>query len=199
MQFKWSKALIAVGAIGILIGFIGVLSVQKINAYTSTVEFCGTTCHSMEAYVVNQPEFAKSVHRSNPTGVHATCADCHIPEGFFAETFTHITAGAKDIISTMTHDFSKPEVWEGMRAQLAYNVRDEFLETGSENCRKCHAKTDMAKLEPGLNPSRERGKRQHELAERQGVSCIGCHYNLVHKEVPPRESFLKKVAIKDDH
>jgi len=70
-----------------------------------------------------------------------------------------------------------------LRPRLAYGVRDRLLRTDSANCRSCH---DESGIEPGFT----RGKREHERAKKEKITCIACHYNLVHKKVRPREDFL---------
>jgi len=186
------KAAVVCVAVGVAIGVAFVFAVKKFNAVTSSPEFCGASCHSMQAYVADQPEFKNSVHQTNSSGLHAHCADCHLPSGFFRETWAHITSGSRDLYATLTNDFTDPQVWAVRRDALAHGVRDKMLADDSENCRACHA--------PGqLNPLRERGQRQHYLAEKQGVTCIGCHYDLVHLAVPRRESFISATTLRDDH
>ena len=60
-----------------------------------------------------------------------------------------------------------------------------MLETDSATCRSCHE-------EDAIQPQRKRGQRQHEDARERGLTCIGCHYNLVHADVEPRSEFLDR-------
>jgi nitrate/TMAO reductase-like tetraheme cytochrome c subunit len=177
---------------GILIGVIAVLGTVEVNSLTSSADFCGNSCHSMQTYVESQPEFRTSSHQTSSTGIHAECRDCHLPRGFFRETWAHISSGSKDIYSTLTNDFTDPAVWEAIRPGLAHKVRADMLANDSENCRYCHA-------DGKLWPKRERGQRQHVLAANQGVSCIGCHFDLVHSPVPPTDEFLEATRLQDDH
>ncbi|TNF51073.1 MAG: cytochrome C, partial [Gammaproteobacteria bacterium] len=48
-------------------------------AYTNTTEFC-TSCHTMQ---IPFGELKERPHWQNPSGVHAGCADCHVPKEFF--------------------------------------------------------------------------------------------------------------------
>jgi nitrate/TMAO reductase-like tetraheme cytochrome c subunit len=188
MSCKLKGCIFWAGVIGAVIGVIAVLAAEKADELTSTAEFCGTSCHSMQAYVATEQTYVESAHQTAYSGVHATCSDCHISSGIVAASWDHISAGIKDIISEMTHDFEKPEEWEKLRTQLAYNVRDMFLRTDSANCRKCH---DETKIQPGFT----RGKEEHELALKNSITCIACHYNLVHKPVKPREEFLRRAGV----
>jgi nitrate/TMAO reductase-like tetraheme cytochrome c subunit len=82
----------------------------------------------------------------------------------------------------LTEDFSNPGAWESRREDLAHNVRDWFIDNDSATCKSCHT-------EDKLKPKRESGQRQHELAQRSDVTCIGCHFNLVHQPVKPTKKF----------
>ena len=178
--------------VGVIIGATAILTTIKFNELTSTPEFCGNACHSMSAYISSDSHFLESAHQTSPTGIHAECADCHLPDGFFKETWAHITSGTRDMYETLTNDFTDPGVWEARRVSLANRVRHNMLANDSENCRSCHVRKKM-------QPTRERGQRQHYLAEQQGVSCIGCHFDLVHRPVERSENFINATQLKDDH
>ena len=173
------------GVVGAVIAVAAVLVNEQVDAYTSTDVFCGTSCHSMQAHVADDPVYVASAHRTASSGVRAGCADCHIPHGLVAGTWAHIKGGVKDVISETLNDFSDKAVWERGRAERAYRVRDWLLETDSATCRTCHD-------EAAIQPARKRGQRQHADALEQGLTCIGCHYNLVHPELEAREDFLER-------
>ncbi len=179
---------IVIGTIGLLVGIALVLTAEKIDRLTTTDAFCGSSCHSMRAYIASDQTYITSPHRTTSSGVQAGCADCHIPEGIIPATWSHIIDGSRDLYGELTNDYQQPERWQARRDELAWRVRDKMLADDSRNCRSCHR-------EDAIRAKRERGQRQHELAQREGVTCIGCHFNLVHAEVKPRESFLDKVRI----
>ncbi|MFQ6021113.1 MAG: NapC/NirT family cytochrome c [Acidiferrobacterales bacterium] len=179
-----NRAVVIAALGGLLIGVIAVLAAEQVDRYTSTDAFCGTACHSMQAYIATEETYVQSPHRTTASGVRAGCGDCHISKaGIIPATWDHIKGGIKDIFVEATNDFSKPEVWEARRAKLAYSVRDKMLANDSANCRVCHE-------EDAIKPEKKRGQKQHADAVEQGLTCIGCHYNLVHREVDPRDSFL---------
>jgi len=66
-------------------------------------------------------------------------------------------------------------------------VRFRMLANDSKNCRTCHTME-------AIRPEKKRGQRAHETAMEEGLSCIICHYNIVHKEVPPSEAFDRVIA-----
>lgn len=182
---KISRTVLLAGVVGALMAVAAVLVNEQIDGYTSTDAFCGTSCHSMQAHVANDPVYLESAHRTTSSGVRAGCADCHIPHGIVAGTWAHVKGGVKDIISETLNDFSKPEVWDSGRAERAHRVRDWLLETDSATCRNCHE-------EAAIKPERKRGQRQHADALERGLTCIGCHYNLVHAELDARPEFLER-------
>jgi nitrate/TMAO reductase-like tetraheme cytochrome c subunit len=74
-------------------------------------------------------------------------------------------------------------VWQQRRPQLAHAVRDWMRANDSVTCRSCH-------VEAAIEPARKRGQRAHTEARESRMTCIDCHYNLVHEPVEPRDSFL---------
>jgi len=164
------------------------LGAEQLDLITTSDAFCASSCHSMQAYMANETTYKTSVHRTTSSGVQAGCADCHVPRGLIAATWSHIIDGSRDLYGELTNDYSNPERWHDKRVELAWRVRDKMLADNSRNCRSCHKQEVM-------QTQRLRGQRQHELAQRENVSCIGCHFNLVHAEVKPRQSFLNKVRI----
>jgi nitrate/TMAO reductase-like tetraheme cytochrome c subunit len=179
------RKLLLAGIIGAVVAVAAVLANEQVDRYTSTDAFCGTSCHSMQAHVANDPVYVESAHRTAPSGVRAGCADCHIPHGILPATWAHVKGGIKDIISESLNDFTDKEVWERGRAERAHQVRTWLLETDSATCRTCHE-------EAAIQPERTRGQRQHADALERGLTCIGCHYNIVHPELEPRPDFLEQ-------
>lgn len=192
MSAKKSTTILITAVLASIVGAAFVFIVLSGNHYTSTESFCGTSCHSMKAYIAESSNYKNSSHRKNTAGIQASCKDCHLPRELVAETVAHITSGTKDMYSSIVNDFSNPDVWKNKRVVLAENVRNEMMHNDSKNCRYCHDTSTM-------NSDRERINRRHELAETNGVSCIGCHYNLVHDPIPPSEAFLRANTLQPSH
>ncbi len=167
--------------IGIAVGILVWLGAEKAYHYSSTDAFCAS-CHSMETYVSSDPYFVTAPHRATATGIQVGCSDCHVPPSFPGNLIYKTKSGIKDIYEEWTNDFSNPETWEARREDLAHRVRDWYVTNDSAPCRECHTPEK-------LHPRRESGQRQHELAKRKNVSCIGCHFNLVHQPVKPSKKF----------
>ena len=183
---RW-LSIFGVLVVGGLIGAAGIIVSLEVNKATSTDEFC-TSCHSMK-FVGNDPHFVNSAHRSNSAGVNPTCADCHIPKtNWFVETYTHAKSGARDMYAEYTHNFSDPKTWEAHRIALAHEVRATMRAQDSVTCRSCHdAKT--------ISPKSERGQAAHALLREGRMTCIDCHFNIVHAPVPPSIDFIRGSAI----
>lgn len=177
-----NKIVVITFVVGGLAGLAAALAAEQVDRMTSTEAFC-TSCHAMQTYIAGSETYKSSAHRTAASGVRAGCGDCHIPKGLVVATYTHVVNGVSDIWGQFSHDYENPEVWKAERARLAYAVRDWFRASDSATCRGCHE-------QDAIKPERKRGQRQHEEARETGMTCIDCHYNLVHEEIEPRESFL---------
>jgi cytochrome c-type protein NapC len=183
MRWRRWLAIIALAAVGAAIGAAAIIGSVEVNRSTSTDAFCGS-CHTM-AGLVADPHFKQSAHRSNSAGVFASCGACHIPStNWFVETYTHAVKGLKDVIAQSTHDYSDPAVWEARRIELAHFVRNEMRSQKSVTCRSCHEVES-------IRPQNQRGQAAHALVREGRMTCIDCHFNLVHAPVPPSADFLR--------
>jgi len=186
--FKW-LTIFALLVAGALAGAAAIIASTEINRLTATEAFC-TSCHSM-TFVAADPHFKQSAHEGNIIGIRVGCSDCHIPPGnWFSETYTHASMGIKDVIAEYTHRFDDPAVWEKRRTELADEVRDEMRRYDSSTCRKCHDATAIV-------PSTEAGRAAHAMLQQKSMTCIDCHFNLVHAPVTPSASFIRgsKLAV----
>jgi len=168
---------------GAIVGAGALIASVEANRHTGSDAFC-TSCHSM-AQVAADRHYQQSAHRSNAAGVYPSCGNCHIPKtNWFVETYAHVAGGIKDTIAEHTNDFSKPGTWEARRTELAHYVRDEMRRQDSVTCRSCHDAN-------AIKPASERGRAAHALMQERKLTCIDCHFNLVHAPVPPRPEFLR--------
>lgn len=182
---RWNWLFLGVLVVaGMVVGGGVIVASTAINRYTSTDAFC-TSCHTM-ATLADDSHFVQSAHRANAEGVRVTCSDCHIPAtSWFAETYAHATDGIRDIIAEETHDYSSnPALWNARRIQLAHEVREEMRADNSVTCRHCH-------VADAIHPTSERGRAAHALMREEKLTCIDCHFNLVHAPVPPTMAFIR--------
>ncbi len=181
--FKWmTGAAFLAGLAGVVIGIVAVLAAEQMDHYTNTDAFC-TSCHLTGEYIAKSEAYLTSSHQTRSSGVRPTCANCHIPERLVPAIWTHLIKGVQDLYGQATYDYEDKQVWQQRRPELAYAARDWMRANDSVTCRSCHE-------EASIKPKRKRGQRQHAEAREEGMTCIDCHYNLVHEEVEPRESFL---------
>lgn len=137
---------------------------------TDTLEFC-VSCHTMKH---PYEEFKNSGHYKNTFGVRLGCPDCHVPHDSMDLIKAKIIA-SKDIFFEIVRPAKTKEEFEQIRPKLAKRVREKFLANDSAPCRRCHAYDNFQRPTP---------IKAHARAVEQKITCIACHYNLVHAEVP---------------
>lgn len=157
----------AAGALALLAALFGG------EAAVSTTEFC-VSCHSM-SYPAE--ELKKSSHYG-ALGVNPGCKDCHIPQGlanFHLAIATHVVDGARELILEFKNDYSDIKKFDARRPEMAHDARMNLKRWDSVTCRACHKNPQP----PGAD-----ARAAHDKMRTQKATCIDCHQNLVHKEVP---------------
>ncbi|MBZ0133579.1 MAG: NapC/NirT family cytochrome c [Rhodocyclaceae bacterium] len=143
------------------------------EAAVSTTGFC-LSCHSM-SYPAE--ELKKSTHYG-ALGANPGCKDCHIPQGlanFHLAVATHVIDGARELVMEFKHDYSDIKKFNVRRLEMAHDARMNLKRWDSVTCRSCHRDPQP----PGAD-----AKAAHEKMRTNRATCIDCHQNLVHKEVP---------------
>lgn len=143
------------------------------EAALSTTEFC-LGCHSM-SYPAE--ELKKSSHYG-ALGANPGCKDCHIPQGlanFHLAVATHVIDGTRELVLELKNDYSDIKKFDARRPEMAHDARMNLKRWDSVTCRACHKDPQ---------PPGEDARAAHEKMRTQGATCIDCHQNLVHKEVP---------------
>ena len=157
----------AAGAVALLAVLIGG------EAALSTTEFC-VGCHSM-SYPAE--ELRKSSHYG-ALGANPGCKDCHIPQGlanFHLAVASHVIDGARELFLEFRNDYSNIKKYDARRPEMAHDARMNLKRWDSVTCRACHKDPQP----PGAD-----ARAAHEKMRTQQATCIDCHQNLVHKEVP---------------
>jgi cytochrome c-type protein NapC len=160
--------------IGITLIFLGVISAGGFNValdMTNTNEFC-TSCHTMQR---NFDELKETTHWQNRTGVHAGCADCHVPKAFFPKIYAKIMA-AKDVWHEFAGTIDTPEKYEAQRWDMANRVWAKMEANNSRECRSCHTYTHM-----DLSEQDRFARKNHEKAVDRDQTCIDCHKGIAHQ------------------
>ena len=151
------------------IAFAGLFSAGL--TYTNEMEFC-TSCHSMQ---VNLEEYKQTIHYKNPSGVQATCSDCHVPKEFFPKMVAKVMA-AKDVFHEIMGTVDTPEKYEAHRWGMASAVWAKMKGSNSRECLGCH------KLENMDLAAQDRSARsKHGNALDDGQTCIDCHKGIAHE------------------
>jgi len=175
----WAK--IGIGAALVLVGVALTASFNTVIAYTNTEAFC-ISCHSMKT---NYEEYKKTAHFRNPSGVRATCADCHVPRDFGPKLFAKIMA-AKDVYHELKGTIDTPEKYEAQRWAMASAVWAKMKASDSRECRACHDYPSMA-----LANQDKSARKKHARAMEQGKTCIDCHAGIAHTEPDAPEGMQK--------
>lgn len=168
---------LVVGGIG---GVLFTAFLIELDDATSTNAFC-TSCHSM---TFAEERYRQSKHFDSPSGVRVSCGDCHVSPNLAAATWDHLV-GVKDLFKQFVGpDYDNPAVNLLHLPEAAFAAREWFRRRDSATCRSCH--TQEAIL----------GERANTAAihreEAEGKTCIDCHYNLVHRTVPDRQTFKRE-------
>ena len=169
--FGWllSKGVILTALIfGAGVVFAGVFNVAL--DYTNTTEFC-TSCHSMQT---NLDELQKKKHWKNLSGVHAGCADCHVPKPIGPKLVAKVMA-AKDVFHEILGTINTPEKYEARRLEMAQAVWAKMKASNSRECRNCHAFEHM-----DTDEQDKFARRKHTRATERGQTCIDCHKGVAH-------------------
>ena len=151
---------------------------------TNTLEFC-ISCHEMRDNMY--PDYVKSAHYSNPSGVRAICSDCHVPKQWVPKLIRKIRA-SNELYHWATGSVNTPEKFDKERLRLARRVWAYMKASDSRECRNCHDfKTMDLQRQAGF------AARIHGDAMKQGKTCIDCHKGITHR-LPPGMPKEKTVA-----
>jgi cytochrome c-type protein NapC len=142
-------------------------------AWTNTEAFC-ISCHELRVTV--HTEFKGTIHDTNRSGVRAICSDCHVPR----EPGPMLVRKMRASLELWGHFrgvIDTPEKFEAHRATMAERVWTRMLNSDSQECRNCHHRESMsAELQSS------RAQARHAKADREGMTCIECHFGIAHNE-----------------
>ncbi len=167
-----SRWLLGIPLGGFLLFFLGIIAwvgFDSFVAVTSTEDFCAGACHSMREYI--KPEWAKSVHFKNRTGVRAVCSDCHVPKPWVPKMIAKVLA-VKDLYHEIIGTMDTREEFEERRLLMAQRVWDKMKATDSRECRNCHNIAHMA-YDQQLS-------FQHNTLQEMDRTRIDCHKGIAH-------------------
>ena len=149
--------------------------------------FC-ISCHEMRDNVY--PEYRRSAHFINPTGVRATCPDCHVPRDWVHKVIRKVHA-TNELYHWALGSIDTRQKFVARRSQLANQVWQSMRDSNSRECRNCHAEEFMAVADQSPMAA-----QMHLFAPQWGLTCIDCHQGVAH-QLP--DDFDQQAVIDDLH
>ena len=138
---------------------------------TNTETFC-IGCHEMRDNVY--PEYQKTIHYTNRTGVRATCPDCHVPREWGPKMIRKIQA-SRELWGKLVGTIDTREKFEAKRLLLAEREWARMKANDSLECRNCHSFVSMDTEKQKL-----RGAKMHKIGRDENKTCIDCHKGIAH-------------------
>ena len=184
---KW-KLYLGLGALGLLAAMVIAIGGAYGLAVTSTEQFC-IGCHEMRDNPYK--EYQGTVHDTNRTGVRAICTNCHVPHEPVPLILRKMRA-TFELIGHFRGIIDTKEKFAAHRSMLAQRVWNRMLDTDSLECRNCHKRDSM-----NTEKQSEKAQARHAKADKEGQTCIECHYGIAHGEPEgPGPQELKEARLK---
>lgn len=174
--FLQRRSPLIVLALGVGVGIVFWGGFHTAMEMSNSMEFC-IACHEMRDTVYQ--EYKETEHFKNPSGVQATCADCHVPREWIHKVVRKIQA-TSELYHKALGTIDTPEKFEAKRWEMANRVWDKMRATDSRECRNCH---DFEAMD--LSEQDRSARKKHAKAPVDGKTCIDCHKGLAH-EYPDR-------------
>lgn len=171
MIWRGRKMLAVVGLLGAVVGVLGWGGFNWAMEATNAPEFC-ISCHAMRDTVY--PEYKRSVHYSNPSGVRAVCADCHVPRDWTHKVLRKVAA-TREVYHWLLGSIDTAEKFEAKRHTLARREWDRMRASDSRECRNCHSYDAM-----DFHRQTAKASRAMTDAAKAGKTCIDCHKGIAH-------------------
>lgn len=172
MKDKLERWPLRVLAVGVVLGIIFWGGFNTVLEATNSMEFC-ISCHEMRDNVYK--EYKETVHFKNPSGVRATCADCHVPRPWIYKIVRKVQA-TNELYHKALGTIDTPEKFEAHRLVMAKRVWATMKATDSRECRNCHTFDSM-----DLSDQDRYARKRHERAQTRGQTCIDCHDGIAHE------------------
>ncbi len=168
-----TRSVLSLVVIGLVLGVGGVIAFDATMHATSTDEFC-VSCHELEVNTL--PQFQRSSHYGNASGVSATCADCHIPKEFVPKMIRKIEA-AREVYGHFTGVIDTPEKYAAHAPAMKAREIARIKANDSQECRNCHTEDRML-----IAVQSAKAREYHQAMHMNGKTCIDCHSGIAHPE-----------------
>jgi trimethylamine-N-oxide reductase cytochrome c-type subunit TorC len=153
-------------------GIVGWGGFNTVLEATNGLDFC-ISCHEMRDTVY--VEYQRSPHYQNPSGVRATCPDCHVPRDWGHKLARKIQA-SNELFHWAIGSIDTPEKFEAKRHDLAVREWERMRASDSRECRNCHSFEAM-----DFHKQSMKAARAMRDAAKAGKTCIDCHKAVAHK------------------
>jgi cytochrome c-type protein NapC len=163
------KRMLLIVSVAFVVGIAFSSLFELVVTSTNDTEFC-SGCHSMQW---SYAQLKASTHWKNSSGIHAGCADCHVPKEFWPRLKTKISA-TKDLWHEIAGTINTQEKFDARQLQMAERVWQQMRETDSRECRNCHL---FQHMDIGKQSDAARKDHQNDT----GKTCIDCHKGIAHK------------------
>ena len=140
---------------------------------SNTETFC-ISCHEMRNTVFK--ELKGTAHYNNPSGVRATCSDCHVPKEWGHKVVRKTLATFNELPKHLLGVYDLPEKFEAERLRLARNVWRKMKASDSRECRNCHATKSML-----VRKQKPAARKKHASMVKDKLTCISCHQGIAHE------------------
>lgn len=167
---SWTTVIVAI--VFFVTGVIFWSGLEVVVQQTNTEEFC-ISCHEMSHNVY--PEYRRTLHYINPTGVRATCPDCHVPRSWPHKMMRKLHA-TNELYHWAIGSIDTREKFLDKRMELAGQVWTSMQQSDSRECRNCHGEEYMA-----LADQTRQARKMHLLALEWNKTCIDCHQGIAHE------------------
>ena len=167
-----SHSVLALVAVGIVLGVFAVIAFDTTLHATSTEEFC-ISCHEMKTPYA---QLQTTAHYNNAYGVQATCSDCHLPKEFVPKMIRKVEA-AREVWGTITGVIDTPEKYAAHTPVMKAREIARLQANDSQECRNCH---DTEHMQADLQS--KMAQRFHQPKRMKDKTCIDCHAGIAHPE-----------------
>ena len=168
-----SHSILALVAVGLVLGVVGVIAFDASLHASSTEKFC-ISCHEMEANPYAQLQ--KTSHFDNATGVRPTCSDCHVPKEFVPKMIRKIEA-AREVWGNITGIIDTPEKYAAHAPAMKRREIARLRANDSQECRNCH---DTERWMTALQTTKS--QEYHAAKRINNKTCIDCHTGIAHPD-----------------
>lgn len=172
------------GALLVLVGILVWAGFNTALEYTNTTGFC-ISCHEMKTTVY--PDYRESVHASNPSGVRAECADCHVPRKWWPKIIRKLEA-SREVYHWLAGTIDTQKKFVERRPLLIEREWQRMRDSDSQTCRNCHLFDSM-----DLDGQARFAARIHYEGLNSSKTCIDCHQGIAHQL--PRPDPVEALAL----